>query len=110
MASVIYDGSAWDTHVEPGVHKIGEDGKPVKRKYVKQPILTRKPIETYELWGLNCPKGQEVEVPPELVARGFLRKAKALKCFQFVDAKPEQLTAPEPSKRGKKRREPDAED
>jgi hypothetical protein len=100
---VIYDGSAFDTHVEPGVHKIGEDGKPIKRKYLKPPVLSRKPLDVKELWGLEFPKGEEVEVPPELVARGFLRKVKAMKCFKILPDQPEQLVAPAPA-------EPDSED
>lgn len=90
---LVYDGSALDTEHIPGKHKMGEDGKPIKRKYVTAHQFKTFTRDPFQIWGLTFPKGVEVEVPPDLVARGFLKKAKALNCFQFVEEQP-QLEAP----------------
>lgn len=82
MATLTYDGSARDHDVTPAVAKIGSDGKPEKRKYVKPAVYVFKPIDTYDLWGVKFPKG----VPVEVGDHELVTKAKALGCFEIVGA------------------------
>lgn len=80
MPHLVYDGSAKDTHTNPGVLKVGDrDGNTVKRVYVKQPVVEYRDLDVKVLWGKEFPKGEPVEVrDPALV-----RKAMALGCFDF---------------------------
>lgn len=110
MAAIKYLGGAMDHKVTPQVLKMGDNGKAVKRKVIvpaKTELFER---QEYDLWGLKCPKGVEVEVPAKLVAQGILKKAKALKCFEIYEHaikleeqdEPSAEVADAPKRRGRK--------
>lgn len=85
MAVLVYDGSAKDHSVKPQLLAKGEDGRPAKRKVVRPAETEFFPIDTYDLWGVKFPKGEEVEVPHSLVVKGIVKKAKALGCFKVFE-------------------------
>lgn len=113
---LIYDGTAFDTKHIPGEPARGRDGKAIKRQWSTPHKFVKEPIEVYDLWGLKCPKGEEVEVPAELVARGIAKKAKALKCFRVLEVpveikvldEPTPETDVEPKRRGRPRKAAEA--
>lgn len=92
---LVYDGSAFDTAYIPGRPVIGKDGKAIKRAFSTAGKLERIPIDTYELWGLKFPKFEEVVVSDELIKRGLVKKAFALKCFKEVSVAVAIETAPD---------------
>jgi hypothetical protein len=104
---LIYDGSAFDTEHLPAEPRLGQDGKPIKRKYTGAHKLIKTPIDTYDLWGVKFPKGEAIEVPPAMVARKMVEKAMALKCFSV--AKPSSLAEVVPPAPEAVAAEPEAE-
>ena len=67
----VYDGGAFDTDSEPT--PLFKNGEPVldhsgKQKLGGPPILHRIPIDTYQLMGVEFPKGVEVEVKSSALA------------------------------------------
>lgn len=92
-----YDGSAKDHRVIPEILSKGKDGKPMKRKIVKESSLEYFPVEVYKLWGYDFPTGEPVEVSAQDVKRGIVKKAQALKCFSVSDgSKHAEAVVPEP--------------
>lgn len=105
---LVYDGSAKDHDVTPAVSRKGEDGRPMKRKYVQPAKYVFTPVDTYKLWGVEFPKG----VPVEVTNAALIKKAQALGCFKETSAI-EALAEPSGEEAPKRRRgrlaEPSAE-
>jgi hypothetical protein len=110
-AVVTYDGTAVDHSFEPAVSKIGKDGKPMKRRYLKDPVPMPTKINPYRLWDLVFPEGEPVElvsdaqIAGQLTVRDLVKKCKALGCFEVVIVDEDAMK--EPAKRARQRRHPE---
>lgn len=104
VIKVTYAGGGFDHAVTPGVHKIGKDHKPIKRRYLKPAVTKFHEIDTYKLWGFEFPKGESVEIGDNhgLFIKGQINihmlTQKLLNLRVFEIEAPDELMAPIPKK------------